>query len=176
VKLHDLQPAPGSNKKFKRLGRGHGSGKGKTAGKGMMGQKSRSGPNPYRTFEGGQNRLVKRMPFKRGFTNIWAVKYQVVNVERLNVWPLDLAVTPENLLAYRVIRRKRMPVKILGDGELTRALVVKAHKFSASAREKITAAGGTVEELPWDNPRSSRSQGPNPRPKSYKHRRRELAA
>jgi large subunit ribosomal protein L15 len=176
VKLHELQPAPGSTKKSKRLGRGHGSGKGKTAGKGMMGQKSRSGPNPYRTFEGGQNRLVKRMPFKRGFTNIWRVEYQVVNVEKLNAWPADLEVTPENLLVYRVIRRKRLPVKILGNGEINKSLTVKAHKFSATAREKITAAGGTVEELPWENPRPSRSQGPNPRPKSYKHRRRDLSA
>src|SRR6185503_10309818 len=146
IKLHDLKPAPGSHRERKRVGRGHGSGKGKTAGKGMMGQKARSGPGPYRTFEGGQNRLVKRMPFKRGFTNIWRVEYQVVNVDQLEVWPADVEVSPETLLAVRVIRRKRLPLKILGNGELTRALTVRAHKFSASARQKIEAAGGTIEE------------------------------
>ncbi len=162
MKLQDLQPAPGSKRKSKRIGRGYGSGKGKTGGKGMMGQKSRSGPGPYRTFEGGQNRLVKRMPFKRGFTNIWRVEYQVVNVDALNAWPTDTEVTPENLLKARVIRRKSQPVKILGDGELTAALVVRAHKFSASARQKIEAAGGTVVEEPWVVERRSRSRGPNP--------------
>jgi len=162
MKLHDLQPAPDSTKRRKRIGRGHGSGKGKTSGKGMMGQKARSGPNPYRTFEGGQNRLVKRMPFKRGFTNIWRVEYQIVNVDRLNAWPGDVAVTPEALLEARVIRSKRLPLKILGDGELTTTLVVHAHKFSASAKQKIEAAGGTVVELPWVVERNSRSHGPNP--------------
>lgn len=160
MKLHDLRPAPGSHKRSKRIGRGHGSGKGKTGGKGMMGQKARSGPGPYRTFEGGQNRLVKRMPFKRGFTNIFRVDYETVNVAELNEWASD-EVTPELLLAARVVRRKTMPVKILGDGELSRRLTVSAHKFSASARQKIEAAGGTVVELPWVVERHSRSRGPN---------------
>lgn len=165
MKLHDLRPPEGSTKVSKRVGRGHGSGKGKTSGRGMMGQKARSGPGPYRTFEGGQNRLVKRMPFKRGFTNIWRVEYQVINVAQLEAWPSDVEVTPETLLATRLIRRKRKPVKILGDGEITRALTIRAHKFSASARQKIEAAGGTIEELPWVVARRSRSRGPNPRPK-----------
>lgn len=162
MKLHELQPTPGSRKKRKRVGRGYGSGKGKTAGKGMMGQKARAGSGAYRTFEGGQNRLVKRMPFKRGFTNIWRVEYQIVNVEDLQTWPSDKEVTPEALLEARVIRRKKMPLKILGDGELQSALTVHAHKFSASARQKIEAAGGRVVEVPWVVERRSRSKGPNP--------------
>src|SRR5919205_793087 len=122
MKLHDLKPAPGSHRERKRVGRGPGSGKGKTAGKGMNGQKARSGPGPYRTFEGGQNRIVRRMPYKRGFTNIFRVEYQVVNVARLQEWPSDTEVTPDTLLEARVIRRKTQPLKILGDGELTQAL------------------------------------------------------
>lgn len=162
MKLHDLKPSEGARRKSKRVGRGHGSGKGKTAGKGMMGQKARRGPGPYRTFEGGQNRLVKRMPFKRGFTNNFGIDYEVINVGSLAEWPQDVEVTPESLLEARVVRRKRMPVKILGDGELGRALTVKAHKFSASARQKIEAAGGSVTELEWVVERPSRSRGPNP--------------
>jgi large subunit ribosomal protein L15 len=161
MKLDDLKPAAGSTTKSKRLGRGAGSGKGKTSGKGMMGQKARSGPGPYRTFEGGQNRLVKRMPFKRGFTNIFRVDYEVLNVGSLAEWPADVEVNPENLLEARAVRRKRMPVKVLGDGELNTALTVKAHKFSDSARQKIEAAGGTVVELEWVIERRSRSRGAN---------------
>jgi large subunit ribosomal protein L15 len=161
MKLHDLKPDSGSRSKSKRVGRGAGSGKGKTSGKGMMGQKARSGPGPYRTFEGGQNRLVKRMPFKRGFTNIFAVNYETVNVGELAAWESDREVTPETLLSARFVRRKNMPVKILGDGEITQALTVKAHKFSESARQKIAAAGGTVVELEWIVERHSRSRGPN---------------
>jgi large subunit ribosomal protein L15 len=161
MKLHDLKPAPGSTHTSKRVGRGVGSGKGKTSGKGMMGQKARSGPGPYRTFEGGQNRLVKRMPFKRGFTNIFRVDYEVINVESLSDWPADVEVSPESLLEARAVRRKNMPVKVLGDGELSVALTVKAHKFSESAKQKIEAAGGTVVELPWIVERHSRSRGAN---------------
>lgn len=162
MKLHDLRPAEGSHRKSKRIGRGHGSGKGKTGGKGMMGQKARSGPGPYRTFEGGQNRLVKRMPFKRGFTNKFRVEYEVVNVGSLADWPAELEVTPESLLDRRLVRRKKMPIKILGDGELSQPLVIKAHKFSASARQKIEAAGGKAIDLTWVVERPSRSRGPNP--------------
>jgi large subunit ribosomal protein L15 len=161
MNLNDLKPAEGSTTKSKRLGRGAGSGKGKTSGKGMMGQKARSGPGPYRTFEGGQNRLVKRMPFKRGFTNIFRVDYEVLNVGSLAEWPADVEVTPESLLEARAVRRKRMPVKVLGDGDLNTALTVKAHKFSDSARQKIEAAGGTVVELEWVIERRSRSRGAN---------------
>jgi large subunit ribosomal protein L15 len=162
MKLHDLQPAEGSHRKSKRVGRGHGSGKGKTSGKGMMGQKARSGPGPYRTFEGGQNRLVTRMPYKRGFTNIFRVEYEVVNVGALASWPDNTEVTPESLLAARAVRRKKLPVKILGEGEISRALTIKAHKFSASAKQKIEDAGGSAVELEWVVERHSRSRGPNP--------------
>lgn len=162
MKLHDLRSPEGSRNTSKRVGRGHGSGKGKTAGKGMNGQKARSGPGPYRTFEGGQNRIVTRMPYKRGFTNIFRVEYQVVNVERLQEWPSDVEVTPETLLEARVIRRKSLPLKILGNGELSKALTIRAHKFSESARQKIEAAGGKIEELPYVVERHSRSRGPNP--------------
>jgi large subunit ribosomal protein L15 len=161
MKLHDLKPAEGSTHRSKRVGRGAGSGKGKTSGKGMMGQKARSGPGPYRTFEGGQNRLVKRMPFKRGFTNIFRVDYEVINIGSLAEWPAGVEVTPESLLEARAVRRKNMPVKILGDGDLGAALTVKAHKFSSSARTKIEAAGGTVVKLEWVVERHSRSRGAN---------------
>jgi large subunit ribosomal protein L15 len=162
MKLHDLKPAPGSRKTSKRVGRGYGSGKGKTSGKGMAGQKARAGSGAYRTFEGGQNRLVKRMPFKRGFNNIWRVEYEVVNVGSLQDWPEGTDVTPESLLEARMVRRKNMPVKILGEGAVERSLTVHAHKFSESARQKIEGAGGTVIEVPLVIERRSRSRGPNP--------------
>jgi large subunit ribosomal protein L15 len=150
MKLSDLKPAPGSNHKSKRVGRGHGSGKGKTAGRGMMGQKARSGPGPHRAFEGGQNEIVKRMPFKRGvgFFNRYRVAYQVFNIGDLAESQLD-EVSPETLLQARLIKNLKRPIKILGDGAVTRPMTITAHKFSASARAKIEAAGGTVNELPW---------------------------
>lgn len=160
MKLHDLKPAPGSTQTSKRIGRGHGSGKGKTSGKGMGGQKARSGPNPYRTFEGGQNRLVRRLPYLRGFKNKWRVEYQVINVGDLGEWPADEPVTIATLIAAKSINKNK-PLKILGDGELTTKLTVEAHKFSASARQKIEAAGGTCVEVPWTTVPTSRSRGPN---------------
>lgn len=161
MKLHDLKPAPGAHRERKRIGRGPGSGKGKTGGKGMMGQKARSGPGPYRTFEGGQNRLVRRLPYLRGFKNLWRVEYEVLNVGDLNDWPAEQEVTIEALTDLG-LRRKNRPIKILGDGELTARLTVQGHKFTASARQKIEAAGGTVVEIPWVVERRSRSRGPNP--------------
>lgn len=161
MKLHDLKPAPGAHRERKRVGRGPGSGKGKTAGKGMMGQKARSGPGPYRTFEGGQNRLVRRMPYLRGFKNRWRVEYQVLNVADLSEWPVGQELTIEALLATGVITNDR-PLKILGNGELTAKVTVQAHKFSNSARQKIEAAGGEVVEVPWVHEYRSRSHGPNP--------------
>src|SRR5262245_63901643 len=116
IKLHDLKPAPGAHRDRKRVGRGPGSGKGKTSGKGMMGQKGRSGPGPYRTFEGGQNRMVRRMPYLRGFKNIWRVEYQVINVGALNEWPPDQEVTLDALIDSGRVSKK-LPLKILGDGE-----------------------------------------------------------
>jgi large subunit ribosomal protein L15 len=144
MKLHDLSPAKGSKSRKKRLGRGPGSGTGKTAGRGSKGQKSRSGFHRQRGFEGGQMPLVRRVP-KRGFTNPFRIEYAVVNLDRLAA--LGAAeVTPE-LLAERGVVRKRLPVKVLGGGELDRALKVTAHKFSQSARAKIEAAGGSCQEL-----------------------------
>jgi len=144
MKLHDLKPAPGSHRKTKRVGRGHGSGKGKTSGKGMMGQKARSGPNPYPHFEGGQNPLVRRMPYKRGFTNIFRVEYTVVNLDKLADWNGG-EINPEALVDAGVIKNLKQPVKVLGDGELSTALNLRVHKVSASARAKIEAAGGSVQ-------------------------------
>jgi large subunit ribosomal protein L15 len=144
MKLHDLKPAPGSHRKTKRVGRGHGSGKGKTSGKGMMGQKARSGPNPYPHFEGGQNPLVRRMPYKRGFTNIFRVEYTVVNLEKLADWNAG-EINPQALVDAGVIKNLKQPVKVLGDGDLSSALNVRVHKVSASARAKIEAAGGSVQ-------------------------------
>ncbi len=169
MKLHDLKPAAGAHRERKRVGRGHGSGKVKTAGKGMMGQKARSGPGPYRTFEGGQNRMVRRMPYLRGFKNKWRVEYQVINVGDLNELPADHEVTIEDLLASGAIG-KHQPLKILGDGELSVKLTVHAHKFSGSARSKIEAAGGSVVEEPWNAERRSRSAGPNPAMRNRGHR------
>ena len=130
-----------------RSGRGISAGRGKTAGRGTKGQTSRSGGTKGPYFEGGQLPLVRRLPTLGGFTNIWRVEYAPINVERLNVFEAGTEVTPEILVVAGLIKSVSMPVKMLGDGELDRALTVKAHKFSASAREKILAAGGTVEEL-----------------------------
>jgi len=144
MKLHDLSPARGSKSKKKRVGRGPGSGLGKTAGRGEKGQKSRSGYSRRPGFEGGQMPLVRRVP-KRGFTNIFRVEYAVVNVGDLAELPVG-EVTPESLAAAGLVRRGK-PLKVLGGGELGRALQVRAHAFSGSARAKIEAAGGTCEEL-----------------------------
>jgi large subunit ribosomal protein L15 len=148
MKLHDLAPAKGSKKARKRIGRGPGSGLGKTAGRGHKGQKSRSGYRRRLGFEGGQMPLVRRVP-KRGFTNIFRTEYAVVNVEQLAALAegSGTEVTPESLAAAGLVRRGR-PLKVLGDGEIAASLTVKAHAFSKSARQKIEAAGGTCEELP----------------------------
>ena len=143
MKLHDLSPAAGSRQNRKRIGRGPGSGLGKTAGKGHKGQRSRSGFSRRRGFEGGQMPLLRRVP-KRGFTNIFRTEYEIVNVARLA--DLKGEVTPE-LLAEKGLVRAGRPVKILGQGDLKKKLKVSAHKFSASARAKIEAAGGSCEVL-----------------------------
>lgn len=143
MKLHDLSPAKGSKKDRKRVGRGPGSGLGKTAGRGEKGQKSRSGYSRRAGFEGGQMPLIRRVP-KRGFTNIFRVEYAVVNLSQLGA--LEGDVTPEVLRSHGLVRANR-PVKVLGDGEVDRALRVSAHKFSKSARAKIEKAGGSCEEL-----------------------------
>jgi len=141
AELHDLSPNAGSRRPRKRVGRGQGSGLGKTAGRGQDGQKSRSGGRIRRDFEGGQMPLMRRIP-KRGFTNIHRVEYQVVNVRDLH--RCDGDVGPEGLKAAGLVTSLRRPVKILGEGTLEKSLAVSAHKFSKSAQEKIEAAGGSV--------------------------------
>ncbi len=142
ISLANLKPAKGSVKKRKRIGRGPGSGFGKTAGRGMNGQKSRSGYSRKRGFEGGQMPLIRRIP-KRGFTNIFKTRYNVVNVGDIEKSGLE-ELNIEVLLEKRIIRDKRLRLKILGDGELTRKVKVTAHKFSKSAVEKIEKSGGEV--------------------------------
>lgn len=146
MKLHDVSPAPGARKERKRLGRGIGSGLGKTSGKGTKGQNSRAGGGVKPGFEGGQMPLQRRLP-KRGFTNKFRTTYALVNVEDLNRFDAGTEVTPELLLQTRLVRQPKDGIKILGNGELTVALTVRAHKFSQSAAEKIAAAGGKAEVI-----------------------------
>jgi large subunit ribosomal protein L15 len=146
VNLSNLKPARGSRHRKVRVGRGMGSKLGRTAGKGNKGQKSRKGYSRRPGFEGGQMPLRRRIP-KRGFHNPTRVEYAVVNVEMLNVFPAGETVGPDLLIAAGLIREVRAAIKVLGDGELTAALTVQAHKFSKSAEEKITRAGGKVEVL-----------------------------
>ena len=143
MKLHELSPAKGSKHSRKRVGRGPGSGLGKTAGRGEKGQKSRTGYSGRPGFEGGQMPLIRRVP-KRGFTNIWKTEYAVVNLSQLA--ELEGEVNPEMLAEHGLVRSGKK-VKVLGDGEIGKALTVVADKFSKSAREKIEAAGGRCEEL-----------------------------
>ena len=144
VDLSNLRPARGSRKKPKRVGRGPGSGHGKTATRGHKGQLSRSGRKQYAGFEGGQMPLQRRVP-KRGFTNLFGTEYAVVNVGALD--RLTGEVTPELLVKEGLVKKLLSGVKVLGDGELTKPLVVKAHRFSKSALEKIARAGGRAEVI-----------------------------
>jgi large subunit ribosomal protein L15 len=149
MKLHDLRPNPGKKKERKRVGRGISAGQGKTAGRGTKGQNARSGGGKGIYFEGGQLPLARRLPYKRGFTNINKVYYNPVNLRDLADIDFEgVEVNPETLAIVGLIRKPTDPVVILGDGELDQALTVKAHRFSASAREKIEAAGGSVEIIP----------------------------
>ena len=142
-----LSPAPGSKKNRKRVGRGDGSGHGTYSGRGCKGQKSRSGNKIRPGFEGGQLPLIKRLPRKRGFVNIFRTVYSVININKLNIFESGSEVTPEKLVAAGVIKSLRHPVKILSDGEVSYPLLVKANKFSAAAKAKIEAAGGKAEEV-----------------------------
>ncbi|MFA9423956.1 MAG: 50S ribosomal protein L15 [Sedimentibacter sp.] len=146
MKLHELKPNPGSSKNRKRLGRGTATGQGKTAGRGMNGQKSRSGGGVRPGFEGGQMPLYRRLP-KRGFTNIFGTVYAEINVEDLNKFEDGAEITPEILKSEGIVKKQLDGVKILGNGELAKKLTVKAHKFSKSAVEKIEAAGGKAEVI-----------------------------
>ena len=147
MRQDNLSPAPGSTKSRKRVGRGDGSGHGTYSGRGCKGQKSRAGYKMRPGFEGGQLPLIKRLPRKRGFTNIFRVEYSVVNINRLNVFESGSEVTPEKLVAAGVVKSLRYPIKILAEGDIKHPLTVKANKFSAAAKAKIEAAGGQVEEV-----------------------------
>jgi large subunit ribosomal protein L15 len=147
MKQNELSPSPGSKHTRKRVGRGDGSGHGTYSCRGLKGQKSRSGPGIGLRFEGGQTPLVKRLPHKRGFTNIFKTDYALVKLQRLEVFDQNTEITPQTLLDAGLISSLNKPVKILGGGELQRPLVVKANKFSGSARSKIEAAGGRAEEI-----------------------------
>ena len=149
MQQHDLRPAPGAKTNKKRVGRGTASGKGKTAGRGTKGQKARGSVRPG--FEGGQNPLYRRMSYKRGFTNIFRTEYAAINLDRvlkmIEKHGVTGPISPEVLYQYGVTRGLEFPVKIMGVGEVTQPLTVRAHKFTGSAREKIEAAGGTVEVI-----------------------------
>jgi large subunit ribosomal protein L15 len=148
MKLHDLRPNSGAKKKRKRVGRGIAAGQGKTAGRGTKGQNARSGGGKGVYFEGGQLPLARRLPYKRGFTNDNKIYYKAVNLKDLADFEFDdIDVDPEVMAFLGLIKKESDPVVILGEGELAQALVVKAHRFSKSAKEKIEAAGGRVEVL-----------------------------
>lgn len=155
IKLSDLRPTPGSHKAERRVGRGHGSGRGKTSGRGQKGQKARSGGAIHRAFNGGQTRLSKRLPFLRGMGAVrnsypFRDEYTIVNVVDLASFEAGSQVQPEVMAQKNLMTRaqSRGLIKVLGDGEIDRPLTVYAHKFSASARAKIEAAGGKVEIIP----------------------------
>lgn len=146
---HQVRPSAGARRRVRRKGRGDGSGRGSYSGKGIKGQKSRSGSGARKgpAFEGGQLPLVKRLPKQRGFTNIFKREYALVNLGSLGLFPEGVTVTPQALVEAGLVKGYRLPVKVLGTGELHHPLTVAAHKFSAGARKKIEEAGGKVEEL-----------------------------
>jgi len=144
---HELKPPRGAKHARKRIGRGNASGHGTYSGRGLKGQKARSGRKPKLGFEGGQTRLIKRLPRRRGFTNMFRKEYSPVNLRDLDRFEAGTEITPALLKEKGILRSLRRPVKVLALGELTRPLTVKAHKFSLSAREKIEAIGGSAVEL-----------------------------
>lgn len=147
INLSDLKPNEGANKDRTRVGRGIGSGKGKTAGRGHKGQKARTGGGVRPGFEGGQLPIQKRMPYLRGFTNIYATPWEVVNLDTIAGLELDGPITPEALVAAGVVRGEEFPVKILGRGELSTKIEIHAHSVSEAAKEQIEKAGGTITIL-----------------------------
>ena len=146
MNMHELAPAMGSTKESKRIGRGHGSGNGKTAGKGHKGQKARAGHGMRAGFEGGQMPLQRRVP-KRGFNNIFAEEWVAINVSALEVFEDGSVVDAAALVAKNIVKKADIPVKVLGNGKLTKKLEVKLNAYSASAAEKINAAGGKAEVI-----------------------------
>jgi len=149
VRQDELSPALGSKRRRKRVGRGDGSGHGTYSGRGCKGQKSRSGYKMSRGFEGGQLPLIRRLPRKRGFTNIFRTEYSIVNVGKLSMFEAGSEVTPERLVVAGVVKSLRHPIKVLAEGDINHPLVVKANRFSAAAKAKIEAAGGEVEEVEY---------------------------
>lgn len=147
MRQNELSPAPGATKSRKRVGRGNGSGHGTYSGRGAKGQKARAGYRIKPGFEGGQLPLIKRLPQKRGFINIFRMEYSVVNLDKLNIFEPGSEVTPEKLVAAGLLKSPGQPVKILATGDISHPLRVKAHKFSSAAKAKIEAAGGSVEEV-----------------------------
>jgi large subunit ribosomal protein L15 len=147
MRIHELQPPAGSTKTSIRIGRGHGSGKVKTGGKGTKGQNARAGGGVPPYFEGGQLPLIRKLPYRRGFRNPFRVEFRVVNVRDLAQFPAGSTVGPEEFEIAGVVRGKAGPVKILGEGDIEIKLTVRAHKFSAGAREKIEFAGGSAETI-----------------------------
>jgi large subunit ribosomal protein L15 len=147
VRQDELRPARGTRHAPKRVGRGNSSGHGTYSGRGLKGQKARAGGGVKPGFEGGQLPLVRRMARKRGFTNNFRTEYEPLNLSRLARFPAGSEVTPETLISAGIIRNGKRPIKVLGGGALKTALTVRAHKFSATARQKIEAAGGKAEEV-----------------------------
>jgi large subunit ribosomal protein L15 len=147
MKLHDLKPAEGSRRRRKRVGRGISAGQGKTSGRGTKGEGARTGGGKSPYFEGGQLPLVRRLPFKRGFTNIRRIEYAEVNVGRLEGFNAGAEIDPMTLAAAGLIKEPTQAVAVLGEGALQTALKVKAHRFTKTARDKIEAAGGSVEVI-----------------------------
>lgn len=163
MKLSDLRAPKGANKDRKRVGRGHGSGYVKTAGKGTKGQKARTGGSLPARFQGGQTPIQQQLPYKRGFTNIWKTQYSLINLEQLVGIEAGSQVTPDSLMQMGLLRDTEKPLKVLGDGDLSNALHVTAHRVSESARQKIEAAGGTVTLIETEQqPRRSRGQSQAP--------------
>ena len=148
MKLHDLKPRAGSKKRRKRVGRGISAGQGKTAGRGMKGQGARAGSGGSLYHQGGNLPLVRKLPFKRGFTNFRRVTWAEVNLERLDGFTSDSEITPESLVEAGIVRNLRQPVVLLGRGEVSVPLKVRLHRVTNGARAKIEAAGGTVEIIP----------------------------
>ena len=147
MQQHLLRPPKGAKKRRRRVGRGDGSGFGSFAGRGMKGQNSRSGHKGSGGFQGGQNSLLKSLPSMRGFTNIFRREYAVVNLDQLAAFPADTVVGPELMVEVGLVKSANTPIKVLGRGDLEAPLTVSAHSFSRSAKEKIEAAGGSVEQV-----------------------------
>lgn len=145
MKLHELKPRPGATKRRKRVGRGRSAGQGKTAGRGTKGQGARSGSGGKLHHQGGNLPYFRRLPFKRGFTNIRRVTWNEINLDSLNAFKSKAVITPESLKKAGMLRNLRNPVVLLGRGEISKSLKVRVHRVSQSARTKIEAAGGTIE-------------------------------